>query len=218
MSKLIDLTNRRYGRLEVVERDLAQKRAAWICHCDCGNITSVQSTHLRSGATKSCGCYQKERASEANTTHKETGTSLYSRWKSIIQRCTNPNNNRYPSYGGRGITVCTEWLRFEAFFEWSHKNGFKKGCGNELQLDRIDNNKGYSPENCRWCSPIDNNQNRRTTAKVDGMPLRVFATQNNLSYEKVHYIFYRLKQFNKETNSQNVLAYANQLPLNDESR
>ena len=213
MSRFEDLTGRKFGRLIVIERDVTSRRTKWICKCECGNIKSVQATHLKSGATTSCGCYQKEKAKKANTKHGYTGTSLHHRWKAIIQRCNNPKAEKYKDYGARGITVCEEWLKFENFLEWSLKNGYS----DDLELDRIDNDKGYEPSNCRWCKTIINNHNRRITVKIEGLPLRDFSRKYNLLYEHTHYIYYRLKSKGINPTTENILKYANQLPINKET-
>ena len=213
MSKKIDLKGQRFGRLVVIEQDLTSKRTKWICKCDCGNTKSVQATHLRSGATQSCGCYHKEKAREANISHGLTKTSLHNRWKAIKQRCENVNDRKYRDYGARGITICEEWRSFENFLQWSLENGYSE----ELELDRIDNDKGYYPDNCRWCKTIVNNHNRRITAKIEGLPLKDFATKYSMSYSLVHSRYYELKRKGLEINTYNILTYANQLPLNRET-
>lgn len=213
MSKKIDLKGQRFGRLVVIEQDLTSKRTKWICKCDCGNTKSVQATHLRSGATQACGCYHKEKAREANISHGLTKTSLHNRWKAIKQRCENVNDRKYRDYGARGITICEEWRSFENFLQWSLENGYSE----ELELDRIDNDKGYYPDNCRWCKTIVNNHNRRITAKIEGLPLKDFATKYNMSYSLVHSRYYELKRKGLEINTYNILTYANQLPLNGET-
>lgn len=213
MSKKIDLKGQRFGRLVVIEQDLTAKRTKWICKCDCGNIKSVQAAHLRSGATQSCGCYHKEKAREANISHGLTRTSLHNRWKAIKQRCENVNDRKYRDYGARGITICEEWRSFENFLQWSLENGYSE----ELELDRIDNDNGYYPDNCRWCKTIVNNHNRRITAKIEGLPLKDFATKYNMSYSLVHSRYYELKRKGLEINTYNILTYANQLPLNRET-
>lgn len=204
MSKRIDLTGQQFGRLTVIERDTSSKRSAWFCRCSCGNIKSVQMTHLRSGATTSCGCYQKERASEASLVHGGSRTSLYNRWKAIRQRCNNPNDRRYKDYGGRGIALCNEWNDYRAFEEWSMNNGYSK----ELELDRIDNDKGYSPDNCRWVERIVNNHNRRITAKIEGVPLRDFSEKYNMTYVTVHSRYYRLKEEGITPTTESIINYS----------
>lgn len=214
MSRKMDITGQRFGRLVALRPDTTSKRTKWICECDCGKVKSFQLTHLRSGATTSCGCYQKEQARKVNFRHGKTHTSLHNRWKAIMQRCCNPKNERYKDYGGRGITVCEEWNEFTKFYDWSMKNGYKK----EYELDRIDNDKGYYPDNCRWCKPIINNHNRRITARIDGIPLRDFAEIHNMKYSIVHSRYYLLKNKNKPITTQNIILYANQLPNTEETR
>lgn len=212
MKNFKDLTGKQFGRLRVIERDYSSKRTRWICECKCGKIKSIMSTHLLRGSIVSCGCYQKERASKCSIKHGYTGTSIHNRWKSMIQRCNNPKSKAYKNYGARGINICKEWLNFENFLKWSLENGYN----DNLELDRIDNNKGYNPNNCRWCTVLINNHNRRTTAKIEGIPLKDFSNKYNIKYTKVHYIYYRLKDKNIEQTTNNILKYANQLPINEE--
>lgn len=208
MSKMIDLTGQRFGRLTVLSRDISKKRTSWLCRCDCGNCVSAQSYHLRSGATQSCGCLHKERAKTANVEHGMTHSSLHNRWKAIRQRCYNPKDRRFKDYGARGIVMCSEWADFRVFVDWALKNGYKE----ELSLDRIDNEKGYSPKNCRWVKTVTNNRNRRNTAYIDGLPLKEFAHKYSLPYETVRYRYYRLKNQGKEITAESIIAYADQLP------
>lgn len=208
MKEYLDITGQRFGRLVAIERDTTSKRTRWICKCDCGNVKSIDLTHLKSGATTSCGCYRKEHNKEVMTKHGLTKTSLHNRWKALKQRCLNENSNDYTNYGDRGITLCEEWLEFENFYNWSIENGYKE----EYQIDRIDNNKGYSPSNCRWVKPIVNNHNRRNTAKIDGLTLTEFAEKHNMTRTLVHTRYYQLKKKGIEINTHNVLTYANQLP------
>lgn len=167
MSTFIDLTNRDFGRLHVKYRDLTSKYTKWICECDCGKITSVRSCHLISGAIKSCGCLSAENTAIRNhiqkTIHGLRDTRLYSIWHSMKQRCYDTSRSDYERYGGRGITVCDEWKdNFQSFYDWSMNNGYKAN----LTLDRKDNEKNYSPENCRWVTRLEQTVNRRNTIKI----------------------------------------------------
>lgn len=201
-----NLIGKKFGRLTVIERDFSKQRCYYICKCTCGKLKSVQGHHLKSGATTSCGCYHKEQASKANIKHGQKGTSLYNRWKTMRQRCNNPNNKNYKNYGARGITICEEWSNFNSFYEWSMNNGYDE----KLELDRIDNNKGYSPDNCRWTDSITNNHNRRNTVKIEGLTLREISEKYKIPFDHLKQLYYRNKP---KTLSE--LLYANQLPTMD---
>ena len=164
MVKQYDLTNKKYGRLLVIEKDNTSKRTKWICKCKCGKMKSIYHSHLISGATTSCGCYQKEKAKEYKTKHNMTHTSLHNRWKSMKQRCLNANCKAYKNYGARGIKICDEWLvSYNVFYKWCIENGYQKG----LQLDRINNNGDYRPDNCRFVTPLENSNNKRTCVYIE---------------------------------------------------
>lgn len=156
MPKPIDIAGQRFGRLVALERRIGKfPQAYWLCRCDCGNEGVYRQIYLRRGTTKSCGCYRED----ARRTHNGYGTTLHRRWGAMRQRCSNPNNKRYADYGGRGIYCVPEWDDFGAFSEWARESGFRP----ELQIDRIDNDGPYSPDNCRWVDAKTNMANRRNS-------------------------------------------------------
>nr|DAH21853.1 MAG TPA: PROTEIN/DNA Complex catalytic motif, Helix-turn-helix DNA [Caudoviricetes sp.] len=168
MPALIDLTGQKFGRLTVIERcerpkGRKSKEAFWLCKCDCGNESTLSGYELRSGNTKSCGCYHKERTSQLHLKHGYYGTRLYRIYYKMKERCYKPSNDNYKYYGGLGITICDEWLNdFSAFAKWSIENGYDE----KLTIDRKDNTKGYSPDNCRWITIQEQQRNRRKRGTV----------------------------------------------------
>ena len=125
----------------------------------CGTEFKANTQGILRGKTKSCGCYKKRRISEANKTHGLGSTRLYSIWKEIRRRTLNPKHKSYNNYGGRGITICDEWLDVQNFYNWALLNGYEENKG--LSIDRIDVNGNYCPENCRWTTQTIQNRNQR---------------------------------------------------------
>jgi hypothetical protein len=160
MTKHVDLTGENFGRLTVLSKNGSDKKgyALWECRCDCGNYKTVRSDKLKSKSTSSCGCLMVERFSAKKTTHGKSHHRLYGVWRGIKQRCYYDKHVNYNNYGGRNILMCSEWKdSFEVFYKWSIDNEYKQG----LEIDRIDNYKGYSPNNCRYVTREENNNNKR---------------------------------------------------------
>lgn len=174
MGAFIDRTGFRYGRLTVrkrIPKEKYDKNVYWVCKCDCGNIIQVTSRSLLSGNTKSCGCIQKEQLRERNIKNAIHGGSdrerLYGVWHAMRQRCNDKGRKDYLNYGGRGISVCSEWDDYSCFRKWSLKHGYDPeaifmGC----TLDRIDVNGNYEPSNCRWVDMKFQANNRRERKRI----------------------------------------------------
>lgn len=164
MGKIINLTGQRFGRWTVIKKNENHKNGStqWYCQCACGRVKSVASTSLINNKSKSCGCYRSELLSKKMIKHghakRNNKHPLYLMWKGMKTRCYNPKADNYDRYGKRGIIISPEWINSpEKFISWCLKNGWKE----KLQIDRIDNNNGYSPDNCRMTTPTVNNLNQR---------------------------------------------------------
>lgn len=162
-----DLTGQKFERLYVISRNKDKHIKSvvfWNCICDCGNKCIVSTTHLKSGHSKSCGCYSRDNNAKRFTTHGLSNHPLYGIWSGIKDRCTNETRAYYNNYGGRGIKMCDEWFNdFESFYTWAIENGWKKG----LSIDRIDNNGDYCPNNCRWVDIITQANNCRRNVYLE---------------------------------------------------
>lgn len=163
-----DVTGQRFGCLVALRRigqvKSKSRGSVWECVCDCGRTHSVALFNLTSGSTQSCGCKRKELIGATHTTHGHTKrhrpTPEYQAWGSMLARCRNPKNSSYPDYGGRGISVDERWLDFNAFLSDMGPRPPK------ASLDRIDNGKGYSKENCRWATQVQQANNTRAVRRV----------------------------------------------------
>lgn len=181
MGKLKDLTGQRFGRLTVIERaENKGHHTAWLCECDCGTRIITRAQTLQRGRAKSCGCLRRD----TSTKHGQWHTHLYKIYYGMKGRCYNPTDSAYHYYGGRGITICDEWLNdFMNFYHWATKNGYSDG----LSIDRIDNDKGYSPDNCRWVTQKEQVNNTRWNVYIEykgsRKTLSAWAEETGLSFD-----------------------------------
>ena len=175
MRKTINLVGNRYGMLTVIEQrgSTTSKNAIWFCRCDCGGFALVAAGDLRrdrkdrkgGGGTKSCGCLRKTEPAKSNKRHGMFGTRIYNTWSGMRNRCENSSHRSARNYHDRGISVCEEWLKFDAFYSWAMNNGYN----DSLTIDRIDNDLGYNPENCRFVTMFEQQSNKRNNAMLTAM-------------------------------------------------
>lgn len=183
----LDRVGEKVGRLTVLKKDgtktykSGQVRSLWLCECECGNLLHVSARALQEKCVLSCGCLQKERAKDSNTTHGKSYHQLYKVWTSMKQRCENPKDRQYSLYGARGISVCDRWSKsFQDFLS----DVEPRPDGHSL--DRINNDGNYSPENVRWATGSEQLANTRRTRKVviqgKQMCLREVSSQYGIAY------------------------------------
>lgn len=159
----VNMVGEKHGKLTILSEAGRGEYgdALWKCKCDCGKIFVASGHRIRRGETTSCGCYAREQHIKRTTTHGMAKTRLYKEWQGMKQRCNNPKTPKFYNYGGRGISYCEEWEDFSNFQEWALSNGYS----DSLTLDRIDVNGNYGPNNCRWVTNLEQQNNKRNNQK-----------------------------------------------------
>src|SRR5574343_1017407 len=193
MKKQVDLSGRKIGRWTVTNENEIRisgkrKRTFWKCICECGSVGFVESSKLKIGWSKSCGCYMIDQTSKSNKTHGLSKTKEYKIWSGIHKRCNNIKDNSYKYYGLKGITVCEEWNNFENFI---------KDMGtcpvNASSIDRINPNLGYYKDNCRWSDWITQARNRSNVRKYFFMGKQVCLSEiSNITGLDVKFLHNRI--------------------------
>lgn len=172
--RIEDLSGKVFGRLTVLRPATPRVRAnghligqsVVVCSCGKSGEFVVRNCSLKSGMTTSCGCKNRERIIQQNKDKRITGQSnsrLAHIFYSMHRRCESQKHKGYKCYGGKGIQVCPEWDKFEVFYKWALENGYDSS----LTIDRIDSDKGYSPNNCRWVTMKDNIRNKRNVLRIE---------------------------------------------------
>jgi predicted nucleic acid-binding Zn-ribbon protein len=180
----------------------------------CGTEFKANTQSILSGNTTSCGCYKKRRIKETNTKHGLHSNKLYNIWGEIKRRTLNPKHKNYNDYGGRGITICEEWLDVQNFYDWAMSNGYEENKG--LSIDRIDNDGNYSPENCRWVTQTVQTRNQRiyknNTSGYRGVSfnksLNKYIAQISINKKRIHLGCYKTKE-------EGAIAYNNYIIENN---
>lgn len=191
MGKFIDMKGQKFNHWTVISQYGKDKNgnSLWLCECDCNDKTQkiVSGTSLRFGKSKCCGCTRGEKlkthgkSSKKNTS--ELDKKIYKTWESMKQRCFNKNRKEYKNYGGRGVRVCEEWISdFINFYNWSIENGVDL----DLSIDRIDVNGNYEPDNCRWITFREQQNNKRYNHLLtfEGESKTIAEWERELGYKK----------------------------------
>ena len=187
--------NQKIARLTLLKEIPVGSGRKWECICECGNKVIVKERLIREGSVKSCGCLKKEYAKKGNVVHGYNKTRIQRIYEAMKARCYNKNHIHYYNYGGRGVTVCKEWLGEDGiknFGEWALNNGY----ANNLSIDRIDNNGNYCPENCKWSTPLEQQNNTRYNRILEYNGEKLTLSQAARKYNlDIHTLYNRIKKW-----------------------
>ena len=178
-----NLEGQKFGKLTAIQ-PVGRTKAGyvtWECICECGGSKIVNGHDLVNYHVKSCGCIKKNIMERAKIKKEKRLSKIFSIWKGMKRRCLYISSINYKNYGGRGIKICNDWLIFENFAKWAMSNGYKA----TLTLDRIDNNGDYSPENCRWITILEQQNNRRNNVFILGKTLAQWSRHLGIPYTRL---------------------------------
>ena len=194
-----ELSGKIFGRLLVMKESGHTKcgKVKWLCRCSCGRKTTVNSGHLKSGHTRSCGCLSIETTTTRNTKHGNRYIPEYTIWRDMHRRCSNIKAKGFEYYGGRGIVVCESWSSFDNFYR-----DMGSRPGDDLSLERINNDGPYSPYNCKWATRTEqsNNTSRNRIVTFNGkkQTMAQLARHLEMNYSRLRYLV-------KKSNTRNEL-------------
>lgn len=173
----------------VADKKPEDKRWKLVCKCECGGTIEITPDQFNRGVVKSCGCLRCRDGSKADGKSKHP---LYGIWNQIMLRCYNPNSSHYDRYGGRGISVCEEWHDFWMFVKWSDSVGGKPEKG---EIDRIDNDGNYCPENCRWATRTQQNSNKSNNVVIEyngkAQTLMEWSKETGITWQALNHRYHR---------------------------
>lgn len=186
-----DLTGLTFNFLTALSRNGSAKggQATWLCKCVCGKEKIYAGFSLKQGNTKSCGCMKNSLIRDSRTKHGLSNTTEFKTWTGIKNRCLNANSKDYKSYGGNGIKVCDRWIN--SFENFINDMGLKPSKNHSI--DRINNEEGYSKQNCRWALPVTQNSNRKSNVFYEGKTMAEWGRILGISIQGISY---RMKKFN----------------------
>jgi hypothetical protein len=207
--KVLDLEGMIFGKLKVIGRviDKSKKGTRWLCECECGNKDHIViGSNLKRGTTTSCGCVNRK-------VNGLSLTKIYRVWTDMKIRCNNEKHKRYYDYGGRGIKVCIEWTDeqdgFLNFYDWSIKNGYIENTG--LSIDRIDNDNNYEPDNCKWSTRVEQQNNTRANVSItiNGVekPISQWSTETGIDRTTLYHRYFHMNLRDDEILDYTVLKH-----------